>query len=110
MIEADSKEASEEEILDALLFGQKYVKELCEFQEEIIKVVGKEKTEIVLKEIDKDTEKEVFAYGEKKMLEAVRIKNKIESYEKIAEVKEEIINYMLRNTQVMIKYHLILKS
>ena len=29
------------------------------------------------------------------MLEAVRIKNKIESYEKIAEVKEEIINYML---------------
>jgi len=95
MIEADSKEASEEEILDALLFGQKYVKELCEFQEEIIKVVGKEKTEIVLKEIDKDTEKEVFAYGEKKMLEAVRIKNKIESYEKIAEVKEEIINYML---------------
>ena len=95
MIEADSKEASEEEILDALLFGQKHVKELCEFQEEIIKVVGKEKTEIVLKEIDKDTEKEVFAYGEKKMLEAVRIKNKIESYEKIAEVKEEIINYML---------------
>ncbi len=95
MIEAECKEASESEVLDALLFGQKYVKQLCEFQERIINEVGIEKTQVKTEEIDKKTEKEVFSFAEKKMLDAVRIKNKTKSYEKIEEVKKETIEYMI---------------
>jgi polyribonucleotide nucleotidyltransferase len=43
MIEAGAHEASEEDMLEALEFGQKYVKDLCEFEESIIEVVGQEK-------------------------------------------------------------------
>ncbi|MDD4705691.1 MAG: polyribonucleotide nucleotidyltransferase [Bacilli bacterium] len=93
MIEAGSKEVSEEDMLEALMFGHKYIKELCLFQEEIIEVVGKEKVEIVIPDTNKALEKEIYNYAEKKMLSAVQIKNKLESYEKIDEVKLDGINY-----------------
>ena len=54
MIEAGAHEVSEKDMLDALMFGQKHVKMLCEFQESIIEVVGKEKTAIELAQIDKN--------------------------------------------------------
>ena len=39
MVEAGSKEVSEEDMLEALMFGHEAVKELCKFQEEIIEEV-----------------------------------------------------------------------
>ena len=93
MIEAGAKEVSESVMLDALLYGHKYIKELCEFQEEIISIVGVEKQAIELAVIPKELEKEVNKYAESKMLEAVQIKNKLESYLAIDKVKEETINY-----------------
>ena len=39
MVEAGSKEVSEADMLDALMFGHEAVQELCKFQEEIIKEV-----------------------------------------------------------------------
>ena len=95
MIEAGSKEVSESDMLDALMFGQKYVKELCEFQEEIISVVGKEKVKVELAEIPQDLEKEINKYADAKMVEAIQIKDKLKSYEKIEEVKSETINYIV---------------
>lgn len=106
MIEAGSKEVSEEDMLEALMFGHKYIKELCLFQEEIIEVVGKEKVEITIPETNKPLEKEIFDYSEKKMLVAVQIKNKLESYEKIAEVKLDAIEYFMEkyNEEITEKY------
>ena len=54
MVEAGSKEVSEEDMLQAILFGHEKIKELIAFQEEIIKEVGKEKeklnfTQLVMK-------------------------------------------------------------
>lgn len=43
MVESGSKEVSEEEMLEALMFGHEYIKELCAIQEDIINEVGKEK-------------------------------------------------------------------
>ena len=95
MIEAGAHEASEEDMLAALMFGQKHVKMLCEFQESIIEAVGQEKVAVELAKIDEKLEKEVKEYAEDKMLEAVQIKDKLASYAKIDEVKEETINYFL---------------
>ena len=93
MIEAGAKEVSEADMLEALLFGQDYIKQLCEFQEEIIKVVGKEKVEVKLAEVPADLEKEVTKYADADMLDAVQIKNKLESYATIDKVKEETIEH-----------------
>src|SRR5574344_3092176 len=43
MVESGAKEVSEENMLEALMFGHEAIKELCEFQETIIKEIGKEK-------------------------------------------------------------------
>lgn len=95
MIEAGAHEVSEEDMLAALMFGQKHVKMLCEFQESIIEVVGKEKIEVELASIDSALEKEVKEYAEKDMLSAVQIKDKLESYAKIDEVKENTISHFI---------------
>ena len=94
MVEAGSKEVSEEEMLEALIFGHKYIKELCEFQETIIKEVGKAKIEVELASIDEDLEREVRENITSDMLEAIQIKDKLEKYEKIDEIKQKaIIDY-----------------
>ena len=93
MIEAGAHEVSESDMLDALMFGQKHVKMLCEFQESIIEVVGQEKVEVELASIDPELEKEVKNYAEEDMLNAIQIKDKLASYAKIDEVKENTINY-----------------
>lgn len=91
MVEAGSKEVSEEEMLEALIFGHKYIKELCEFQETIIKEVGKAKIEVELASIDEDLEREVRENITSGMLEAIQIKDKLEKYEKIDEIKQKAI-------------------
>ena len=91
MVEAGSKEVSEEEMLEALIFGHKYIKELCEFQETIIKEVGKAKIEVELASIDEDLEREVRENITSDMLEAIQIKDKLEKYEKIDEIKQKAI-------------------
>jgi len=91
MIEAGAKEVSEADMLEALMFGHKYIKELCEFQEEIIAAVGEEKIEVKLDLIPEELIKEVTKATEADMSEAVQIKDKLTSYARIEEVKEEAI-------------------
>ena len=43
MVEAGSKQVSESDMLDALMFGHEAIKELCKFEQEIIAEIGKEK-------------------------------------------------------------------
>ncbi len=43
MVESGAEQASEADLLEALLFGHEAVKELNEFQEQIIAEIGEEK-------------------------------------------------------------------
>ena len=52
MVESGSKEVSEEEMLEALMFGHEHIKELCLIQEDIINEVGKEKISVELASLD----------------------------------------------------------
>ena len=90
MVEAGAHEVSEDLMLDALMFGHEKVKELCEFQEEIIAKVGKEKMEVVLYEIDPRIKEYVNENGKKRLEEAVSIHDKLESYA----AQENITNEM----------------
>lgn len=91
MVEAGAKEVSEKVMLDALMFGHEHIKTLCEFQEKIISQIGKEKVEVELAHIDEEIDKSVREYATKDMLEAIQIKDKIEKYDRIEEVKNQTI-------------------
>ena len=93
MVEAGSKEVSESEMLEALMFGHEHIKKLCEFQEKIIAEIGAEKVTVELAKIDEDLEKEVEKHATKDILDAIQIKDKLASYEKVAEIKENTLNY-----------------
>ena len=92
MVEAGSKEVSEDLMLDALMFGHEAIKELCEFQEEIMAEIGKPDMEYETLEITDEFKEEIKVLSEKKMNEALRIKDKLEKYAAIDAVKEEVVN------------------
>ncbi|MFV0380524.1 MAG: polyribonucleotide nucleotidyltransferase [Anaerorhabdus sp.] len=91
MVEAESKEVSEDDMLEALMFGHKHIIELCAFQQEIAKAVFKEKMEIVLYEIDQDIKNIIDENGKNRLEEAVSIKLKLERYGKIDEITDEMV-------------------
>ncbi len=93
MIEAGAKQVSEEIMLDALEFGQKAIKKLCKFQKKIIKEIGVEKKEVELASIDPELEKAVNDYATSDMLEAIQIKDKLEKYARIDEVKDNTVEH-----------------
>ena len=93
MVEAGAKELSEEVMLDALMFAHENIKVLCEFEQKIIDEVGVEKIELEKAEIDPELENAVKEYATKDMLEAIQIKDKLEKYAKIDEVKENTIEH-----------------
>ena len=119
MVEAGSKEVSEEDMLDALMFGHEAVKELCEFQETIINEIGEEKMEYEHLEISDELRKEVSDLASEKLDAAMRIKEKLAKYEAIDKVKEEVVEkYEEENkeldkeelTELITKVKLVLES
>ena len=93
MVEAGASEVSESDMIDALMFGHEAIKKLIEFQEKIVDEVGVPKAEVTLKKIDENLRQEVIDFSREKMLVAIQIKDKLEKYAKIDEVKEETIKY-----------------
>ena len=92
MVEAGSKEVSEKDMLEALMFGHEAVKKLCEFQEEIIGEIGQEKMEYEKLEITDELRNDVTKLAADKLDAAMRIKEKLEKYAAIDAVKEEVVN------------------
>ena len=92
MVEAGSKEVSEELMLDALMYGHEAIKELCEFQEEIIAEIGQSDMEYETLEITDELKDEIKNLAEDKLDKALRIKDKLEKYAAIDAVKEEVVN------------------
>ena len=100
MVESGSKEVSEEEMLEALMFGHEYIKELCAIQEDIINEVGKEKITVELASLNPEIVKEVESDIKNDMVMAIQIKDKLEKYAKIDELKERAItNYTAKHAE-----------
>ena len=91
MVEAGSKEVSEEDMLDALMFGFEEIKRLCAFQKEIVKACGKVKTEVELRVIPEDINKLVRDMAEDRLVKAVSIYDKLERARTIEAINEEVI-------------------
>ncbi len=91
MVEAGANQVSEDDMWGALVFGHKAIQELCEFQQEIIKEVGKEKMEVTLFEADKEIDALVKEYAKEDLVKAIRIEDKLERYAAIDEVNARTI-------------------
>lgn len=68
MVEAGAHEVSEQKMLDAIMFAHEEIKKLVEFQEDIVKKIGKEKrSDIVIFKPTDDIDREVRKYADSKL-------------------------------------------
>lgn len=90
MVESSAAEVSEEDILEALMFGHEAVKELIAFEEVIVSEIGKEKVEYPIIKIDDEINSKVRDIITVKMVNAIQIEEKLARQEKIDQLKEEV--------------------
>ena len=93
MVEAGAHEVTEEEMLEAILFGHEEIKKIVEFQEEIIKEIGKPKMQVQAEEVDAELERAVREYATDKILKAIKIYDKQEREAVIDEINEETLEH-----------------
>ncbi len=91
MVEAGAKEVSEKDMLDALMFGFDAIKELNEFEKKIVDEIGQEKMEYEALEISEELKEEVTSKCKDDIDAALRIKDKLEKYNKLDEIKENVV-------------------
>lgn len=99
MVEAGAKEVTESEMLDALAFGFEAIKELNQFQKKIIDDIGVEKMEYEVLDIPEYLKIDISNMCRDKLDSALRIKGKLEKYQAIDNVKEEVISYYENNNK-----------
>jgi polyribonucleotide nucleotidyltransferase len=91
MVEAGADEVSEAEILDALDIAHAEIRKLCQLQRELQQLVGKEKQEVEVPQVDQgllDQIKERFGGA---LDEATQVEDKLARQEATAKVEEEIL-------------------
>jgi len=91
MVEAGAKQVSEDDMLEALMFGHEAIKELIGFEEEIINELQEEKMEYEHLDITDDLKEEIRALATTDLDQALRIKDKLEKYAAIDKIKEDIV-------------------
>lgn len=102
MVEAGAREASEDDMLEALMFGHEAIKKLIAFEEEVIKAIGVEKMEYEKLEITDELRSEVDTYVRERLDKALRIKDKLEKYAAIDSLQEEVVEkYKNENEDTM---------
>lgn len=102
MVEAGAREASEDDMLEALMFGHEAINKLIAFEEEVIKAIGVEKMEYEKLEITDELRSEVDSIVRDRLDKALRIKDKLEKYSAIDNLEEEVIEkYKSENEDTM---------
>lgn len=91
MVEAGAEEVPEETMLEAIMFGHEEIKRLIAFQEGIAAEIGKEKTEVVLYQLDADLEAEIRGMCEADMIKAIQVQEKHAREDAIRAVKDTVI-------------------
>ena len=91
MVEGLSKEVSEADALEAILFGHKSIQPLIAMQEKLAKKVGKKKREVVTREVDAKLAKEIDKFASKNLSKALQIEEKQERYATLDDVKAEVV-------------------
>ncbi len=100
MVEAGAAEVSEEDMLDALMFGHDAIKILCKFEKEIMAKIGKTKRALNIYKIDEKFAAECRNHisegqtetTENRIIKAVSIFDKLERQNTIDSIEKEVID------------------
>lgn len=94
MIEAGAREASEQDVLEAIRFAQPYIKDIIGFQNRIARELNVKKTDIAIEHIDKALKKEVLSFLHGKLEPLIFVKDKQQYYSGIAELEKSLVSFI----------------
>ena len=89
MVESSAAEVSEEDMLEALMFGHEAIKELIAFEEKIVEEVGIPKKDYPIIKVDDEINGKVRDLITVRMINAIQIVDKLERQDKMNELEEE---------------------
>ena len=92
MVESGAKEVSEKDMLEAILYAHEMIRELCDFQLEILKEYDVKKMDFEVLEPTIELTNEVKELAEENLKKAVSTQDKLERYKKIDEIKSVILD------------------
>lgn len=92
MVEGESKEISESDMLSAIKFAHDEIKKIIDLQKELVKEVGKEKRIVEEIELPDGLVDKVESLSRKQVKDAIRIKEKKDRHKKLNEINETVIN------------------
>jgi polyribonucleotide nucleotidyltransferase len=91
MVEAGANEVSEQEMVDAILFGQSHIVKLVQLQKELRSELGTTKRTFAPAGIPSATFAEVESKISEPLWQAMKIRTKIQSYRRIGELEKELL-------------------
>ncbi|MDP7175007.1 MAG: polyribonucleotide nucleotidyltransferase [SAR324 cluster bacterium] len=95
MVEGESNGVSESVMLDALWYGQEAVLPIIEMQEELMQSVGKKKRTVDVPPVNTELKSKIEAIAPTRLSDALGIKDKIERYERLDTLRDEVSNEIL---------------
>lgn len=94
MIEGEGEEVSEKTILEALDFAKPHLEKLIDFQKDIVKKKGKEKTKVEDLSKDSELEGEIKNFLEDKLEKALYRTDRMERMEEVNDLKADLLYHI----------------
>jgi len=91
MVEAGAREVTEEQVVEALNRAHEAIKQIVTMIDDLAKEAGKAKLSVSKKEIGHDFYREVEEKVLVPLTEAMRIRGKLENYDRVDQVLEELV-------------------
>jgi len=115
MVEAGASEVSEQEILEAIWFGQAQARTLVELQEDLRRACGKPKREAKKPAVDEDLARSIETAWKDRLYAAMKNPVKIDSYREVAALEKESLasipdDQPERRSQAAACFHALHKS
>ena len=99
MVEAGAKEVTEEQVVEALDAAHAAIKQIVAGIDDLAKEVGKPKVKVSKKEIGHEFYREVEEKVLVPLTEAMRIRGKLENYDRVDEVLDELVGIASRRAK-----------
>ncbi|MGI9535013.1 MAG: polyribonucleotide nucleotidyltransferase [Thermodesulfobacteriota bacterium] len=92
MVEGGAKEATESDVIDALLFAHDCIRELIKIQEEMIEGLNIEKREITVSEINSEIKDAVYEFAGPKLRESIIVDSKTTRRDVIQKIYNDFLD------------------
>jgi len=92
MLEGEAQQVPEDIILNAIEFAHPHIKQIIEFEQKIVKEIGKEKVVLEFEELDKELVKQAQEYLSDKLEQAIYKPDKAERNKELLLLERELID------------------